>query len=182
MGIVIWYNEPGSANGGVSWTSGVMGEIERSSLNVDMGLRRLSWWVPTTAVGSKSRTCWGLNNSTGPQGRLETTRAERMAATLTRLPKSGADRDGDPRVGYGARRECKFDLSIRRTREPSSREARSRTVSAAGIPEVHRYVPFSGARRTRHGRPVLAHSAELHLARNTKISIGAGMKRWADSR
>ena len=62
-------------------------------------------------MGSESRTCWDLNNSAKTEESLETTRAGQVAAILARLPKSGADRDGDPGVGYGVRRECKIGLA-----------------------------------------------------------------------
>ena len=45
-----------------------------------------------------------------------------MAATLVRLPKSGADRDGDPAAGYGVRCKCKFDLANQNNNEMSVAE------------------------------------------------------------
>jgi len=85
--------------------------------------------VPTTTVGSESRTCWNLNNSAEPQECLETTRAEQVAAALAQLPKSGADRDGDPGAGYGARCECKFDLANQNNNVRSVAENRGHVQS-----------------------------------------------------
>lgn len=62
--------------------------------------------------------------------------------TLVQLPKSGADRDGDPLgVGYGARRECKFDPANQNDNERRVAE-NPRTVHVTGIAEWNRCVPF----------------------------------------
>ena len=53
-------------------------------------------------------------------------------ARLARLPKSGADRDGDPGAGYGVRRECKFD--------PANQNDNEREV-AENPGHVHRTPP-----------------------------------------
>jgi len=58
---------------------------------------------------------------------MEPTRAEQVAATLVRLPKSGADRDGDPAAGYGVRCECKFDPANQNNNESPVAENRPRS-------------------------------------------------------
>jgi hypothetical protein len=63
-------------------------------------------------------------------------------SNLLQLPKSGADRDGDPLgVGYGARRECKFDPANQNDNERRVAE-NPRTVHATGTAECNRCVPF----------------------------------------
>ena len=46
----IGYREPGSASGGASWTSGLVGEVENSSRSVDMGVRMAGLEVSRTKV------------------------------------------------------------------------------------------------------------------------------------
>lgn len=58
-----------------------VGEIENSSRNEDMGFRWVGRRVPTTAVWPESRSIWDLNKGKNLQKRLETTRAEQVAAT-----------------------------------------------------------------------------------------------------
>ena len=163
----IGYSGPGSASGAVFWGSGVAGGIENSSLNVAMRPRRLVWWVPAT-VESKSRTCWNLGNSAKPQERLKTTRAEQVAAILAQLPKSGADRDGDPGVGYGPRRECKFDLANQKNNESPVAENRPQGLRWSPPPE---YPRAAASRTARRRRPTSTDSAKPpHVAPNTEFT------------
>jgi hypothetical protein len=156
VGNVIGYSGPGSASGAVFWGSGVAGGIENSSLNVAMRPRRLVWWVPAT-MESKSRTCWNLGNGAKPQERLKTTRAEQVAAILAQLPKSGADRDGDPGVGYGPRRECKFDLANQKNNESPVAENRPQGLRWSPPPE---YPRAAASRTARRRRPMSTDSAK----------------------
>ena len=137
VGNVIGYSEPGPASCGVSWVSRVAGGIENPSRNVDMGFREQDSSASTTAE-SKLQTRWNLDNSAKSQERLKTTRAEQVAATHARLQRSGADRGGDPGVGYGPRRECKFDPANQKDDESPVAENRGHRRSPP--PEIPKAV------------------------------------------
>lgn len=92
---------------------------------------------------------------------MEPTRAEQVAATLVRLPKSGADRDGDPAAGYGVRCECKFDPANQNNNERPVAENRPRSPP----PEYPRAIDYISALCSK-GSPRTSdvdHSVKLRL-------------------
>lgn len=83
---------------------------------------------------------------------------------LARLPKSGADRDGDPLgAGYGVRSECKFDLANQKNDERPVAENQGHVRPPP--PEQPRTVGdhFRRAGRVRGGHPTtLTHPVGLY--------------------
>jgi hypothetical protein len=99
---------------------------------------------------------------------MEPTRAEQVAATLVRLPESGADRDGDPGVGYGVRCECKFDLANQNNNESPVYLAENRVRSPPPKNPGPRTVDMCTSGSSIGGRPRLTRSVKLGLAMREK--------------